>query len=283
MQVSQATPTATLAGSFSLVKFATPLTISDTHGGFSTSSGGYTCPVTGYYRVIFSLEMSATYALNSAVAAGIGKNSTTVATLQNGSFSGGAETSLYGVVSGTILCNSGDVLYPLAASTGTTPTVTSNAPANYFHVERLSGPAVVAASESVYASYTDTSGGSIPVGSSTTYTYATKIRDSHNAYSGGTYTVPVSGMYNIAAQLSTTSLSLTTSGFVNLYIKRNGTAIATNFTYGNGTSQSWSATAQVNYYLNAGDTIIVVGQCSTGTTASTSASFNNFAITRIGN
>jgi hypothetical protein len=89
----------------------------------------------------------------------------------------------------------------------------------YLDVERLSGPSQIAASESVSALYT----GAPPTGtlnsSPNVVTYGTKVKDSHNAYSGGVYTIPVSGTYDISALYTTSgTYALNDVQYISIYI-----------------------------------------------------------------
>lgn len=148
---------------------------------------------------------------------------------------------------------------------------------------RLSGPATIAATESVNGSYTDTAGSSIPT-SAAVYTFATKVRDSHNIYSSGTLTIPISGMYRFSASLVTASLAFTSTQNMFIEIRRNGTRIAFGQVVANGSvTTTWQAQANVAYPCNPGDTIDVRAQSSVATTGNTGAGVNNFCWERIGN
>lgn len=284
MQVNQASPTATLTGSLSLLKFtATPTR--DTHGAFSTSTGLYTCPVTGDYHVTVGAQLTASYTVNQTAFVGIGKNSSTVATFIGVQQAGGTMTNLFPVVTGTIFCNVGDTLAPLASSGGSTPTIGATSIANYFYVERVSGPSTIAAGESINGIYTDTSGGSIPT-SAATYTYATKVKDSHNAYASGTLTIPVAGEYRFTATLFTSGgVTMTTTTNYQLGIYRNGTLIGDDAIFGNGAAGvGYMGKVNISYPCLPGDLITVKSSTNgTATTASAGAGLNNFTWERTGN
>lgn len=280
MQVSQTSPTATIVSGMSLVKF-TSAAAQDTHAGYSTSTGGYTIPVTGFYRATVSVGVSATYAAGSYANVGIGKNSTSTVTYAANMRAGGAEVSMTPLFAGTIYCTAGDVLYPLVQSNATSPTVVADATGNFFMVERLSGPAVIAATESVnaryYASATSISG------SLATISWTTKDYDSHNAMSAGTYTIPVSGKYQIDTGLTLTG-TFVLNNQMQLEIQKNGTVVTrvTDFAGGAIGHQHDGMSDTLNCL--AGDTIRV--QClSQGTAPSiVSSNFENwFSISRSGN
>jgi hypothetical protein len=109
------------------------------------------------------------------------------------------------VGSDEIQLNLGDyVQIVVIQNTGSTQNTINQAVFSNVKIERLSGPAVVAATESVNASYTNTSGQSFNAGTRATLTNWTKVFDSHNAFnaSTGIYTVPVSGTYQFVTQVN---------------------------------------------------------------------------------
>ncbi len=69
--------------------------------------------------------------------------------------------------------------------------------------ELLTPAAIIAPTTTVQAYYIGTPTGTLN-GSLNTATVPTKVTDTHNAYSGGTYTVPVAGYYNLSCQLGIT-------------------------------------------------------------------------------
>ena len=255
-------------GTNSPIKFDTVL--SDTHAAYSTSTGLYTVPISGYYRVSGNLAQTGTVGGTYSVY----KNGSAYAFLVNY-----LSSSAVAAGSLTVKCNAGDTLgiYTNNAITAES----SSAPANLMSIERLSGPSVIAATESVNAVYSDNSGGSIGT-SSSVYTFNTKQRDTHNAYSGGTYTIPVSGLYTISANIETNGLTLSTTQQLQLYIVHNGTNIATNYIIGNGASNAWNANITGSWPCLAGDTIQIKAVSGVATTAN-SGSPNQFSIFRAGN
>lgn len=287
MQVQQASPTATVTSSFSLLKFtATPS--ADTHAGFSTSTGQYTVPVTGFYRCTASCQIAATFVLGNQTTIGIGHNSTTAPTYQSAQSAGGAVGDQDPTVTGTIYCLAGDTLNPLIASAGTSPTVNANTSANFFVVERLSGPAVVAATESVNASYDTAAGQSIPTNSATTVVFGSKNYDSHNAMnaSTGVYTVPVSGKYQVMGGIYTsTSITATATDCQLQCIHNGGLNLATNNPKSGTTAAPLSVSGSFLLSCSAGDTISLSVLQTTGSaqTLLSSAPYNFFNILRVGN
>ncbi len=283
MQVSQASPTATITGSLSLVKYTSGVT-ADTHGGFSTSTGAYTVPVAGYYRCSTSLNVAATFVSGQTVVVAIGKNSTTVATIAGNQTAGAAEGVISATVSGTILCVAGDTLSPLVSTGGSATSVSAIATSNFFHVERLSGPSAIAATDTVAAAYTDTAG-SVIATTTGKYAYATKVFDTHSAYgNSGIYTVPISGKYLISGIIQSAGTTMLTTNLFELAAYKNGTKTLSNLIYGNGTAQVWGVNAMGLLSCVAGDTLAIqVRMTGTGSTAVTIAGDNYFSINRIGN
>jgi hypothetical protein len=249
MQVTQASPTATITSSLSLIKFTSTPT-NDTNAGFSTSTGGYTCSVSGFYRCTSGLNVAAAFSGGGSVDVAIGKNSTTTGTFGSRSTTtASATTALAPVAEGTLYCNAGDVLYPLVACTGSTPSISSaESILNFFHVERLSGPAVITATEKVYLQYTNNGGTSVTA-NVTDITFSTKVFDSHNAWSGTAFTAPKTGLYLFSGSTAwSTSTGRQVSNYVNtvqkFFLSDNGGA-SDNY------NQGWSS----QVYLNAGDVL----------------------------
>lgn len=155
---------------------------------------------------------------------------------------------------------------------------------NFIEIERLSGPSQIAASESVSALYT----GAPPTGTLTssynTTTFGTKVKDSHNAYSSGSYTVPVSGVYDISVktrQLATYSLGkfAVTAIFVDGVQKYTGAVEA-----GGANTSLYPEVNVKSIPLLAGQVVTV--RCyndATTPTFSSTADQNFFSIVRTGN
>lgn len=251
-------------GSGNQINFDTRLI--DTHGAVTTGTGAwkFTAPVSGTYEIAVT---------SNGNAAGL------ISVYKNGvSFIPVTQTASGGPI------NSGSGLISLVAGDfiDARPDNASIFNTGSIHIARLSGPAVIAASESVNMSYTDTSGSAIGT-SAATYTYATKNYDSHNAYSGGTYTCPVSGKYRVSATIVTAPVTLTTAQTVGINIFKNTTQMNAFFSYGNGTSQNYPTSISGTISCNAGDTITIRVNSAVATTTFTAASYNNVSIERVGN
>ena len=251
----------------------------DTHGGITTGSANtwkYTAPVSGFYEINVladgnTIGSAGTFTVykNGAQALAIFTYTTTTAVIYSGSTQ--------------IKLNAGDTISinPTTATTWAGSSATQQF--NQVTIFRLSGPAVIAATESVNMSYTDTAGSAIGT-SAAAYSFATKLYDSHNAYSGSTYTIPVSGKYRVSAQLTTAGVTLSTSQNYDLYIYKNGSAYALTQANGTGgTTKAYSAPISASVSCVAGDTIQIFAQSSVATTALTTTGSNVLSIERIGN
>lgn len=154
----------------------------------------------------------------------------------------------------------------------------------YFEIERISGPSQIAASESVSALYT----GAPPTGtinnSVNTVTFGTKVKDSHNAYSGGTYTVPVSGTYSISAATYQAATYVAGNQTIT-YIVIDGVSKYFNSKFIEAsTSLVQTQVTALSIPLLAGQ-LVTIGTLNNATTPTfqPSASGNYFSITRTGN
>lgn len=255
----------------------------DTHGKFNTSSFQYTIPVSGDYRFTIgggnaSLSYSAATQSNSIAlrvnSASIGNIWQSIASVSG---------TKYEQLSGSLKVPSlkaGDIVDLFYSNNS----VSGSLAQFYFEAERISGPSQIAASESVSALYT----GAPPTGtlntSFNTTTFGVKVKDSHNAYSGGTYTVPVSGVYDVSSQVLVNT-TLISNQLVQLAIAIGGTVTYKNFY--NATASASSAVVSVNVRsipLLAGQ-LITMQTLTEGTTNSYSSSsaISFFSITRTGN
>lgn len=157
----------------------------DTHAAYNASTGRYTCPVVGFYKMhgyVTSGNTSITVSAykNAVLDVDLGKTD---------------PTDGEGSYTGLIKCNAGDIID--LRPNGTLDVVTGS-----LNIERISGPEQILASETV-AFKVDGSSHSGTVGTtfagSTTLTWGTVQYDTHNAFSAGVYTVPAAGIYNVKA------------------------------------------------------------------------------------
>ncbi len=201
--------------------------ISDTHAAYTTGSGTYTVPVSGTYRVSFV----ATIVAASAVAGNtpniaLQKNGTTVALARN-QFAGGSNCCIS--LSYDVPCNAGDTLTTLLSpsfSAGSSA-MSGTATECTLSIDRISGPATIAAAETVAARYTTGTGSFI--GGVTQIQYTTKDYDSHNAVTTGAswkFTAPISGKYSVKTSISTAAVSWTAGNRCQVILYKNNSSFA---------------------------------------------------------
>lgn len=245
----------------------------DSHGAWSGSA--YVVQVAGDY----------------VLAAHLADNSTTAQTFVV-YLNGASSRDLCYTTNGTR--TSGTVLLPTLKA-GDSVTVRSNttttlAAVGNLSIFRLSGPAVVAASESVNARYTTTAGQSIANAATPIVAFDTKDYDSHNAVTTGAswkWTAPVSGKITVKAQLTFASATWSAAGALELYVFKNGALFSRI-----GAAQTAAGFTGRNFVggsgdvpMNAGDYIDVRVSHSEAAARSltTTAGDNHIAVTRVGN
>ncbi len=247
MEVRQAAPTATITGTLSLAKFtATPT--NDTNGAFNTSTGLYVVQSSGFHRCTAQLVIQGTYATNQFSFISIAKNGTTSTNGVGVPISGNA----FPQTTQTLYCNAGDTLAPYVASSATSPTIGSDINSNYFSVERLSGPSVIAATDTIACKYYMSSNQSVTAG--TQFNFDSKVFDTTGSVTTGggawKFVAPISTTYNVSACFASTGANATT-----LSLYKNGTS-DTDLSEANGTiGGPFSGTTLI--HLNAGEFIDV--------------------------
>jgi hypothetical protein len=242
--------------------------VKDSHGAWGGSI--YTVPVSGDYLIQSSLINNAAAAVRWSVYI----NGTIVRTL----FDSDAAQNLIGA--STILSNlvAGQTISIRCGSS-----ITASAQGT-LSIMRLSGPSVVAASETVAASYQLTAATTLPTATAVLI-YSTKIYDTHSFYNNttGVGTIPVSGKYRFSVQMVNNSSSI---NHIRISILKNGTL-------NKGSSIARTAapaasdltcilTAAIDFI--AGDTFQVNGWSDTSTQSlTTTAGYNFLTIERVGN
>lgn len=255
-------------------------TLTDTHGKFN--SGTYTIPVSGLYKINSFVSRTGTnsnyflfsYSVNGGGATFFGNAGQTNA------------MDRYSSNTGVLSFNAGDTVKVGLYSNLGTDTVTYLR----WSIERLSGPAQIAASESVSAIYSDSSGQVYPA--STTYnavTFNTKEKDSHNAFNGatGVFTAPMSGQYSVTMSVSASNSLAAAGAYQDISLSTNGlSASITNRQNNIAASQLVTQMVTKTFSLLAGQTVTTVkgATYSVGTYAMfTSGAWNSISITRTGN
>jgi hypothetical protein len=232
----------------------------------------FTAPVSGDYRVSTNLING-----TGSISVILYKNGVSFRSLMS------VTTTAITSASTTITLNAGEYIDVRGAGAAT---LVSGTTVNTISIERLSGPSVIAASETVAMTYTGTATGTLTTGSTNFLaTVPTKVFDTHNAYASGLFTVPVSGKYQVSAQLHINATYVGGITTARCEIRQAGSA--TTAIIG---QQSWPSGASNNptrpnasIILNciAGDTIGIYGG-SDGSSLSYGAQCS-LSIERVGN
>ena len=274
-------PTGTISASYGNVIYGTK--DYDTHNAYNSSTGVFTAPMSGQYRVSFAFSGVATRTSSTSLYAQIKKNGTGTSLFISPSTGSG---TIQCIISGsdTVYLNAGDTLAVTANDSGTSPSYNDTSLA-FISVERLSGPSVIAASESVSCKYQNTAGTSI-TSSIATVPFATKIYDTHGSFNGSVFTAPIAGEYEVCANFWMDVNSTSIDMAILVTSTPEGLSGAVQYvTSSSGISGSVSHTmfASRKYKLNAGNTIAI--QLASGTTGNlnTSAGRNVITVTKVGN
>lgn len=268
----------------SIIDFATK--DFDTNAAVTTgASWKYTIPVAGTYRVSSNILYSNMTGTTSSYYVAIYKNGSESTRVTYSPYVSGANAPA--VITGLVSCVAGDYIdirtYQNDGGSGTR-TLTTTAANVTVSVEKISGPAQIAASDSVSALYT----GAPPTGTLTnsynTTTFGTKVKDTHSAYSGGSYTVPVSGTYDITAR-TRQAATYVLGKFVGIAIYVDGVSKH------DGTIEVAAAVSTIYPAVTVNSLPLLAGQVvtirsyndATSPTFASSATQNYFSIIRTGN
>jgi methionine-rich copper-binding protein CopC len=283
--------TATITGSYSDVTWTT--VANDTHGAMGAIS--YTVPVTGYYDIMGAVDIGAT-SLSAAGGFFIGLNTGSVILENKFIFDLNVpENESLDFIYGSVFFNAGATFKLQIKTTGTvgTPVINSSATTNFLAIKRLSGPSVVAASESVVARYTFVGSATITNNSLSTLTSTnatlTKVKDSHSAMTTSgtiTYTVPVAGTYRVSMRAAIAPASSTTGAMQNSIVQAGSASLTSTATTGFAQANA-TVNPEVTDLFNciAGDTITFSVYQNNGSNIaiSSSAAMNSISIERVGN
>lgn len=248
-----------------------PTVIYDSHGAYNNATGRYTVPVPGVYKVFGALQSA-----SAATTLTIYKNA--VSTSLAGNLDSNGEATFASAVN----CIAGDIIDLRPGGTVDATTMTLN-------FERVSGPATIAATETVAARYTNTAGSTLTKSADNVVPFATKDYDTHSAFVTDTFTAPISGKYEACAGIViATGATWAAADVFLLAIQKNGTDSSVNAMYqqaSHTTGVGNTICASLN--LVAGDTIKVNAHptkaAASNVTLNTTAGYNWLAIKRIGN
>lgn len=279
----------TALASVANTQIVNPTVINDTHGGYNASTGVYTVPVSGYYDVYGYIGAAGSAgSANQAFIALLFKNGSQV--FSGPSFVWNSSVSLNpsAGISGTIQCNAGDTLALNGRNTTGSSISLAGGTNSTLMITRRSGPATIAATETVAAHYHGSTATLPQIGSIVAFALATKDFDSHSAYntSTGLFTCPVSGKYRVSAHIHSSSSAAAVSNVLDMRIYKSGVQQSQVL------KPAYTTTAVEHGILItdtvsclAGDTIaIFAAQNLNGTTLAVANDTSTFfAIERIGN
>lgn len=257
----------------------------DTHGGADTTTNyRYTFKEPGIYSVgatafVNSITSGEVYTVR------IKKTGTNII---QGSAAGGASGVSVVAIPRVISAVAGDYveMYVQSSSDASYDILGTADTVSYMSIQRISGPSQIAASDTVGALYT----GAPPTGTLNSTpnitTFGTKVKDSHGVYLSGSYTVQMSGQYDIGAAVDITHASIAVNQYAGIAIYIDGVQKYVRYAV-------CSSTSVVEYYpqievkaipLLTGQ-VVTIRSFSTGTTPTftSNATTNNFYITRTGN
>jgi hypothetical protein len=186
----------------------------DTHGGWDLTNNRYTAPVSGYYRITNTLCWSTATGLK----------------LTSYRVNGGSDNFM-GTITGSDRINTSTTEYLKAGdyieiwgrqdSGGNASLSATGVSNSYACIERVSGPATIAASESVNCAYYI--GSNQALSAAGIINFDTKDYDTHGAATTGAswkFTAPVSGLYSILG-----FFTLTTASQNDIAVYKNGSSV----------------------------------------------------------
>lgn len=248
----------------------------DTHSGWTLGvSAEYKIPVSGFYQI------------DAGLAAVSGSANLTL--VKNGTPSTAPRYIVSATVAGlpskgsaVVYCNAGDTLQ---FQVDNSITLGGGTDTDFVSIFRLSGPAVITATDTVAQRYT--SGNGAGYNSGDTLIYETKDFDSTGSYDDttGIFTSPVSGKYRIYAAINSTQVSHTAGQLYSLIINKNGSGVFNGKISQIVVSSSQYVAIDVEATLNllAGDEVTVTLNGTTSLALVADNGFNEFTVARIGN
>lgn len=248
---------------------------SDTHGGYDPTTGNYTVSVPGFYDFGVNIIMNVTATAGQYTGLGLFQNGTQIADDSSDPGAGSIIAQNRIVIKG-VWAKAGDVFAIQSRANTSVATFASLSGNNYFSLCRQSGPATIAATETVVASYYATSAESLAVNQN--INYDTKDIDTHGAVttgSGWVFTAPVSGLYTILVNVLFTDASHGVLLFIN--------GVSSNYIAGSA-GANFLGSGGRTVRLIAGQTVFVApdGISTTGA-GGAGIYFNSISIARIGN
>lgn len=251
-------------------------------GGALFDGTTYTIATPGWYEVSAAARLDATYTTGQNNFLDIKRNGTSIVTMLTSPIS--STTTDVIRVNKQFYFNAADAVKATVTPGGVSPSISSQAAYSHFNIKRISGPSQIMASDTVAALYT----GAPPTGTLTssynTTTFGTKVKDTGGNYASGTYTVPISGVYDISAQTGqSATYSLGNVAITGIFI--DGVQKYVNVIYAAGAvGIIYPLVSTKSIPLLAGQ-LVTIKSYNTGSSAAftSDATTNYFSIVRSGN
>ena len=271
----------------SQIKFNKTLTDSHNGGGGSAADGSwfYTVPVSGWYSVTYDLPTTTGTGTNTYFDTFVVIGPTSYPSRKYATLASVIDNSKSTVIG---YANAGQTIYVSTSSTYSGTASTFNYGLGTYtatlNIQRVSGPSQIMASETVSALYT----GAPPTGTLTSSynitTFGTKVKDSHGAYSSGSYTIPVSGQYDISAQTEQAATYVAASVAITAIFIDGVQKYIGPFKSGGANQTSYPQVNVKGIPLLSGQ-VVTIRSYNNGTipTFGSDATINFFSITRSGN
>lgn len=268
--------------------------IGDTHSAMNTSTGIYTAPNAGWYRFSAGFATSASIAIvaSNRVSLFYSINNVTNSQIAYIPFTGSVseQPAIWGT--DLIYMNSGDQLAVKAFLDfgGASYNIQSaNGAQTFFSIEQVNGPSAIAATESVNARYTNTAGTSIANTGENNVPFATKDFDSHGAWNGTQYVVPVSGKFAVSGSVyfaGGQTYAANNGAFLSVYKNGVGHSYGANYIFTAASTTELGVSISTIVNCNAGDTLefrVSNNRTAGATLLQTAVGANFINISRVGN
>jgi hypothetical protein len=278
-------PTSSLTSTFSDIIFGT--VTKDDVGAYS--AGVYTVKVPGWYEAYATTLQAGTFAANAPGEIQILKNGAPVK--QNAVRAGSSSVTQLSVPLVWLdYYNAGDTIKFQAQATGSSLSYAGGSSYNYAYFKRLGGNVSIAATETIKARYTSTSGQSISNGVTVIVDFPTKSSDSHGSVTTGAswkFSPSSPGTFSVKAAIIYASGSFAAGSAPSLYLYKNGSFYSTlqmkqvdaTFTGRQGLSGSDEIELQVGDYID----VRTSHSESSARSLTTTAGDNRISIIRVGN
>lgn len=248
--------------------------VKDTHNAFSGST--YTVPVSGYYDIkMYLAGGSNAYSAGNTFYVGFQKNGGSTVIVGSKKIDAALTSSQFASGSLVYYFTAGDTIVFRGFSS-----VSTNAADFNGSISRVSGPAAIAASETVAARYFATA--TSISGSLATVVWTTKDFDTHGGMSSGVYTCPVAGKYQVNSALALAG-TFALNNQSNFVIQKNGSTVSELLDYAGGAETADHVILSDIINCLAGDTLKVqVSSGATGPSIVSSNTKNYISICRLG-